>query len=79
MNKEQRALYKDFMQTPLAKAGQLSKEEMFHAGCLALRSEIDKFINQQLEGERDGAFGKGQDDGLRWVQDHLRFIFDKSF
>ena len=79
MNKEQKALYKDFMATPLAKTGQLSKEEMFHAGCLALRAELDKFISQQLEGKRDNAFGKGQDDGLRWVQDHLRFIFDKSF
>lgn len=79
MNKEQKELYKKFMSTPLAKAGKLSGEEMFHAGCLTLRKELDSFINHNLKGERGDAFSQGQDDGLRWVQDHLRFIFDKSF
>jgi len=67
------------MATPLAKAGKLSGEEMFHAGCLTLREELDNFINDQLKGERGDAFSQGQDDGLLWVKDHLQFIFDKSF
>lgn len=79
MNKEQKELYKNFMNTPLAKAGGLSKEEMFHAGCLALRDELEKFIDDKLQGERGDAFSMGQDDGLRWIKDHLKFIFDKSF
>lgn len=79
VNKEQKELYKRFMATPLAKTGKLSGEEMFHAGCLTLREELDRFIDDNLEGERGDAFSKGQDDGLRWVKDHLQFIFDKSF
>lgn len=79
MNKEQRELYRRFMDTPLAKAGSLSKEEMFHAGCLTLREELDRFINEQLRGERGDLFSEGQDDGLLWIKDHLRFIFDKGF
>jgi hypothetical protein len=79
MNKEQKKLYKSFMETPLAKNGKLSHEEMFHAGCLALRAEIESFIADKLKGERGDAFSQGQDDGLQWVKDHLRFIFDKGF
>jgi len=79
MNKEQKELYRSFMRTPLAKAGKLSLEEMFHAGCLTLRQELDKFIDDKLEGERGDLFSKGQDDGLQWIKDHLRFIFDKGF
>jgi len=79
MNKEQKKLYKSFMETPLAKSGKLSSEEMFHAGCLTLRAELDAFITDKLKGERGDAFSQGQDDGLRWVKDHLRFIFDKNF
>jgi hypothetical protein len=79
MNKEQKRLYKSFMETPLAKSGKLSNEEMFHAGCLTLRLELENFIDDKLKGERGDAFSLGQDDGLRWVKDHLRFIFDKGF
>ena len=79
MNKEQKKLYKSFMETPLAKSAKLSSEEMFHAGCLTLRNELDAFITDKLKGERGDAFSQGQDDGLRWVKDHLRFIFDKNF
>jgi hypothetical protein len=79
VNKEQKELYKRFMTTPLAKGGKLSKEEMFHAGCLTLRAELENFIDDKLKGERGDAFSRGQDDGLRWVRDHLRFIFDKGF
>lgn len=79
MNKEQKELFKRFMSTPLATAGRLSGEEMFHAGCLALRAELDSFIDDKLQGERGDAFSMGQDDGLRWIKDHLKFIFDKSF
>jgi len=79
MNEEQKKLYISFMETPLAKSGNLSHEEMFHAGCLALRAELESFIDDKLKGERVGAFSEGQDDGLQWVKDHLRFIFDKDF
>lgn len=79
VNKEQKELYKRFMSTPLAKSGKLSGEEMFHAGCLTLRAELENFIDDKLKGERGDAFSRGQDDGLRWVRDHLRYIFDKGF
>jgi hypothetical protein len=79
MNDEQKNLYRSFMETPLAKSMELSPEEMFHAGCLALRRELDIFIDDKLKGERGDAFSQGQDDGLQWVRDHLRFIFDKDF
>jgi hypothetical protein len=70
-------LYAAFMQTPLAKLSDLSGEEMFHAGCVALKEELEKFIAQKLQGEehRTDLFSKGQDDGLRWIKDHLHFIF----
>lgn len=67
------------MASPLAKLGTLTHEEMFHAGCMTLREELDTFIDDKLNPGGRGAFAKGQDDGLRWVKDHLRFIFDKSF
>ena len=79
MNKEQKKLYQSFMETPLAKISKLSPEEMFHAGCLSLRNELESFIDDKLKGERGDAFSQGQDDGLRWIKDHLRFIFDKGF
>jgi hypothetical protein len=78
VNKEQKRLYISFMSTPLAKATKLSSEEMFHAGCLTLRAELENFIDEKLEGERGDRFSEGQDDGLRWVRDHLRFVFDKG-
>lgn len=78
MNKEQKELYKSFMATPLARAGKLSSEEMFHAGCLTLREELENFIDEKLEGERGDKFSEGQDDGLMWIRDHLRFVFDKG-
>lgn len=79
MNKEQEKLYEGFVETLSEKNIELSLEEMFHAGCLALRQEIENFINDKLKGERGDAFSQGQDDGLRWVRDHLSFIFDKGF
>jgi hypothetical protein len=79
MNEEQKKLYQSFMDTPLARSVRLSPEEMFHAGCLALRQELEIFIDDKLKGKRGDAFSEGQDDGLQWVRDHLRFIFDKGF
>lgn len=79
VNKEQKKLYRDFMATPLATSKHLSGESMFYAGCLAVRQEIERFIDDKLCGERGDAFSLGQDDGLRWVKDHLQFLFDKDF
>jgi hypothetical protein len=47
----------------------------FEQGTLALKAEIEAFIDGQLKGERGDAFSMGQDDGLRWVNDHLRYLF----
>lgn len=78
MNREQKELYEKFMNTALPKHD-LTKEEMFHAGCMALRQELERFINEKLDGERGDLFSMGQDDGLRWIKDHLAFIFDASY
>lgn len=53
-------------------------EQAFAFGAFALKLEIEEFINQRLQGERHGEFQMGQDDGLRWVLDHLEFIFEPS-
>lgn len=53
-------------------------EQSFTFGAFALKLEIEDFINQRLQGERHGEFQMGQDDGLRWVLDHLEFIFKPS-
>lgn len=63
----------------LRKAKELKVEELFYNGALALREELDMFIDEQLKGERGDAFSQGQDDGLRWIKDHLAFIFDEKF
>ena len=74
-------LYKEFMATPLAQTGQLSREDMFHVGCTALRDEIMRFIDDNLESENESALGQfsmGQNDGLRWVKDHLEFLWEND-
>lgn len=50
----------------------------FEIGVIALKKELEGFINGQLKGERKTAFAKGQDDGLRWVLDHLSFMFQND-
>jgi len=50
----------------------------FEKGVMALKAEIEEFIEGQLKGERGDAFSMGQDDGLRWVNDHLRFLFTEE-
>jgi hypothetical protein len=52
-------------------------ELSFMMGVFALKREIDDFIADKLGGERSDVFSKGQDDGLRWVQDHLEYILSK--
>lgn len=53
-------------------------EQSFFFGAFVLKLELEDFINSQLQGERMGEFDMGQDDGLRWVLDHLRYIFKES-
>lgn len=52
-------------------------EQSFVFGAFALKLEIEEFIKDRLKGaeHRNGEFCRGQDDGLRWVLDHLEFIF----
>jgi hypothetical protein len=50
----------------------------FEQGAIALKAEIEEFIEGQLKGTRGDAFSMGQDDGLRWVNDHLRFLFTEE-
>lgn len=52
-------------------------EQSFTFGAFALKLELQEFINDKLKGEdhRRDEFCRGQDDGLRWVLDHLEFIF----
>lgn len=77
MNEEQKELFSRFLST-VGDERMLAMEDIFYAGCSALRIQIERFINDKLQGERGDAFSMGQDDGLRWVLDHLRFIFDES-
>jgi len=53
-------------------------EQSFAFGAFALKLEIEDFVSQMTQGERHGEFQMGQDDGLRWVLDHLEFIFEPS-
>lgn len=53
-------------------------KKSFEHGALALKSEMEEFINGQLKGVRGDAFSIGQDDGLRWVLDHLEFLFSEE-
>lgn len=59
--------------------GVIIDEQSFSFGAYALKKELETFITKTLEGERTSEFNRGQDDGLRWVLDHLQFIFDKGF
>jgi hypothetical protein len=52
-----------------------TNEQYFFMGAFALRQEIEAFIHEKLQGERISNFDRGQDDGLRWVLDHLEYIF----
>lgn len=53
-------------------------KKSFEQGAMALKAEIEEFIEGQLKGERGDAFSMGQDDGLRWVLDHLRYLFTEE-
>jgi len=50
----------------------------FECGATSLKKEIEEWIKEQMKGKRGDAFSMGQDDGLQWVLDHLRFIFDEE-
>ncbi len=72
MNRGAKALYDKY--------GYRSKDDKasFEKGAMALKAEIEQFIDGQLKGVRGDAFSMGQDDGLRWVCDHLRFLFNEE-
>jgi len=72
MNRGAKALYDKY--------GYRSKDDKksFEQGALALKAEIEAFIDGQLKGERGDAFSMGQDDGLRWVLDHLQYLFTEE-
>lgn len=72
MNRGAKALYDKY--------GFRSKDnkKSFEHGAIALKKEIEEFIEGQLKGERGDAFSMGQDDGLQWVLDHLRFLFSEE-
>lgn len=72
MNRGAKALYDKY--------GYRSKDDKasFEKGTMALKAEIEEFIQTQLKGVRGDAFSMGQDDGLRWVLDHLRFLFNEE-
>lgn len=53
-------------------------KESFEQGVMALKSEIEVFIKEQMKGVRGDAFSMGQDDGLQWVLDHIQFIFNEE-
>ena len=50
----------------------------FEQGAIALKAEIEDFIQGQLKGTRGDAFSMGQDDGLQWVLGHLQFLFNEE-
>lgn len=72
MNRGAKALYDKY--------GFRSKHDKksFEHGTMALKKEIEDFIQDKLKGQRGDAFSMGQDDGLQWVLDHLQFIFDEE-
>lgn len=72
MNRGAKALYDKY--------GYRSKDDKasFEKGTMALKAEIEQFIEGQLKGVRGDAFSVGQDDGLRWVLDHIRFLFNEE-
>lgn len=74
MKNELRYLYEDFMNTPLAQLGVLTHEDMFYAGCAAMKQELDRFIEFNTTNEGKGLFVQGQNDGLLWVKDHVEFL-----
>lgn len=72
MNRGAKALYDKY--------GFRSKHDKksFEQGAIALKKEIEEFIQGQLKGDRGDAFSMGQDDGLQWVLDHLGYLFSEE-
>lgn len=65
---------KALMETHIGASNLQVDEQSFALGVMALKKEIEHFVENNLKGKRHSDFAEGQDDGLRWVLDHLHYI-----
>jgi hypothetical protein len=56
------------------KNGDASAEELVRIGAEGVIGLLISFIQKNIQGDRGDVFSKGQDDGLRWVLDHIAYI-----